>query len=112
MITIPRNPTTLGLSTIEFLRRFLQHILPKGIVNLLCFGFSPRVDFLVVWVMLSILLVACGTAAPAEDGISAEEIAPIVEVESVESVQDAATAVSTRTPLPSPLKMKSPCSIK
>jgi len=71
----------------------------------------------VVILMLSVILVACspmtpevtlapseiGTAEPAEVGPSVEETEPPAEgeeVEGVESVQDVATAVSERTPVP------------
>jgi small-conductance mechanosensitive channel len=72
-------------------------------------GFRPWKVVLVIWIMFSTLVVACGTAAPETPAtpevtgtVAPEEFAPPAEGESIESVEDVATAVSARTPVPTP----------
>ena len=83
----------------------------------------PHVTILIAWILFAILASACstaapdsastptapavtGTAAPAENGTQSAEAAqpeedtPPAEGEDVGSVQDVATAVSARTPVP------------
>lgn len=126
MTTNTSKPATCILSAEEFISRFLKNILPKGFIKVRNCGFfspglRPRLAVLLSLIIFSMLIVACGTSTPeatptseatvapdvtgtvepAEEGSALEETAPPAEGEAeVESVQDVATAVSERTPVP------------
>jgi small-conductance mechanosensitive channel len=127
MATNTSKPATCILSAEEFISRFPKHILRKSYIKMRNGGFfspglRPRLAVLLSLIIFSMMIVACGTSTPeatptpeatvapdvtgtvepAEDGTAPEETAPPAEGESVESVQDVATAVSERTPVPTP----------
>ena len=121
MITNINKPAISSSVVAGIINNFLHLVIQKDLIKiskngLFGLGVQTRLAVLVVVVMFSLLAAACapaateetpipeatGTVVPAENGTAPEEVPPPAEGESVESVEDVATAVSARTPVPTP----------